>query len=169
MALNNGQPTVKAIYKDYLVDTFGNVYSAKRDKIIKLRKLNRVGYHCYSLSIDGVKYSKRANRLVAEAFIPNPKNLPYVCHENGNKIDNRVENLRWDTAKNNSLDRHKHGTIPDQKGSKNYAAKYNEKQIKLWRMLKQHFNWSNKKIAEIFKIPYPSVVCIVSKVNWKHI
>jgi hypothetical protein len=53
------------------------------------------------MSKDGVHVTEYVHRLVAETFIPNPNNLPFIDHINANRLDNRVENLRWCTEKQN--------------------------------------------------------------------
>ena len=59
------------------------------------------GYHRVMLS-DGERTNiRQVHRVVADAFIPNPMNLPQVNHKNGDKGDNCITNLEWVTAKEN--------------------------------------------------------------------
>ena len=54
------------------------------------------------LSKDGKHYGRRVNRLVAEAFIPNPDCLPVVNHKDENKQNNEADNLEWCTVRYNT-------------------------------------------------------------------
>jgi hypothetical protein len=47
------------------------------------------------VSEDGKSKDVSVARMVAEAFVPNPNNLPHINHINGNKLDNRAVNLEW--------------------------------------------------------------------------
>ena len=55
----------------------------------------------YTLNHRGKKYTRKIHRLVAEAFIPNPQNLPEVNHKDGNKDHNDESNLEWMTTEDN--------------------------------------------------------------------
>lgn len=76
-----------------------NTLQLKKGKILKpcLDKYERV---CL-VDVDGHRHNYTIHRLVAQAFIPNPDNKPHVDHINTIKTDNRVENLRWVTHKEN--------------------------------------------------------------------
>lgn len=69
-------------------------------KILKQNK-KRNGYLTVDLSKEHKVKTISIHRLVAKAFIENPKDLPQVNHKNGNKMDNRVENLEWVTSSEN--------------------------------------------------------------------
>lgn len=64
--------------------------------------INSMGYPCVTLSKDGKSKPYTIHRMLAEAFIPNPDNKPCVDHINTITTDNRLENLRWVTHKENT-------------------------------------------------------------------
>ena len=84
-------------YKDYYVSNLGNVKSNKTNRLLKIQKLS--GYSTVGLTNENKHYCFLIHRLVAEAFIPNPDNKLTVNHKNHDKHDNRVDNLEWNTQK----------------------------------------------------------------------
>lgn len=103
----------------YEVSNFGNVRSVAR----RVRSGNSDGYrispgivlsHRANKNRDGYieiclvdhygkRYNKKVHRLVAEAFLPNPQNLPQVNHKDHDVANNNVANLEWCDAKYNAL------------------------------------------------------------------
>ena len=87
----------------YQVSNLGRIKSLKYGKeVIMKLKPNTNGYIRVSITMHNKKKSIAVHRLVAETFIPNPDNKPCVDHINTIRTDNRVENLRWVTKKENS-------------------------------------------------------------------
>lgn len=83
-----------------IVTKFNNRKHVTRNRLLK-PFVNKRGYFIVSLNKNNMKTKYSIHRLVAEAFIPNPSNLPQVNHKDECKSNNCVENLEWCTAKYN--------------------------------------------------------------------
>lgn len=85
----------------YQVSNLGNIKRVGR-KILKLKKDKR-NYLRVILSKNGKTKTFLVHRLVAQAFIKNPFNKPYINHKNENPSDNNINNLEWATNSENLL------------------------------------------------------------------
>lgn len=87
-------------YSQYMVNRDGIIYSKKLKRPLKPHK-SKFGYFRVCLYRDGTRYETMIHRIVAQAFLENPDNLPQVNHKNEIRTDNRVENLEWCTPSYN--------------------------------------------------------------------
>lgn len=120
-------------------------------------------YRVIRVSIKGKVYTRRVHRLVAEMFIENSSNSPYIDHINANRSDNRAENLRWVTHKencNNPLYLGKLGERAQNNLKKfNYLSEANKKKVVATHIEgnKLYFD-SIKELCNHFGIKSESVV-----------
>lgn len=112
-------------YEQYFaVSSDGQIYSKRSSKVLKTR-ISSTGYVSFTTRLDG-RNSKsvmfRVHRLVAEAFIPNDHNKPFVNHIDGVKTNNNVDNLEWVTHSENLLHAHAIGLKVNKTGTENLLA-----------------------------------------------
>lgn len=93
----------------YEVSNLGRVRRVETQRVLKGKTL-RNGYREVTLSREGNPRFFLIHRLVMLAFKGAPPEKHEVCHNDGNKENNRLDNLRYDTHSNNAKDRIKHGT-----------------------------------------------------------
>ncbi len=111
----------------YQVSNLGRIKNVERtytfyNQLVKMKTKRFVKEHIYNQYITKGGYVKviirkknlLVHRLVAQAFIPNPNNLPQVNHKDGNKQNNCVDNLEWCTASENQ--KHSYNVLKNKPG-----------------------------------------------------
>lgn len=90
-------------YPDYMISNLGNVKSLKhgKERILKQGK-DKDGYCQVSLWKESKQKTYKVHRIVAQAFLPNPYNLPQINHKDENKQNNCASNLEFCDAKYNA-------------------------------------------------------------------
>lgn len=152
----------------YTVTSDGEFYS---DNSGKMKTRNRAGteYQIINFStIDGKKKTFRAHRLVLMAFNPidNMDDLQ-VNHIDGNKKNNKLENLEWCSASENQIHAYKTGLNKARKGEKSNWSKLTQKDIDLVFQLKEQ-GLTNKQIAEQVNCTPSNISYILNKKSWNN-
>lgn len=124
-------------------------------------------YYRVTLSYNNSKQRISVHRLVAQEFIENPYNKPYVNHKNGDKLNNEVSNLEWCTHKENM--EHASKNLMTTYGEKNWGAKLTEQQVLEIRRIRQETNLKKREIGAMFGVSPACVRELCNGKTWKHL
>lgn len=148
------KPTIEDEF--YYVSNYGRI---KHDGRILSGSKQYDGY--IRVKIRGKSYLK--HRIVANAFIENPYNKPFVNHKDGNKQNNQVSNLEWCTQQENAIHAHKNNLQPRSSGT--YKGKFSKEQREKIKELWDRGIMSKRKIALKYNVSH---TCINDIINDKY-
>lgn len=170
---------MKEVWKDiqgyegiYQISNFGRVKSLKfgKEKILKT-PTNTHNYPSIYLKENGKKKALRVHRLVAQNFLVNDNNYPDVNHIDGNKTNNKIENLEWCNRSQNEFHAYKIGLKNNnhKKGEKSHRTNLTNNDAKLIYKLRNEYKMKGKTLAWLFNVHIVTIYEIATKRGWKHI
>lgn len=172
---------IKGNREIYEISNLGNIKTKDREgargKYIKGHILsqrdNSNGYLRCDINIEGKTKSYLVHRLVAEKFIPNPDDKPFVNHIDGNKHNNSIDNLEWCTRSENEKHAWKTGLKHDiaTKGELHGMHKLSKKDVEYIRAnhIRNGGNIKTGELAHIFNVNPQTITDIVSERIWRSV
>jgi hypothetical protein len=151
-------------FDSYFVSDLGRVkkiYENSKIKMLKQR-FSKDGYLRVALSKNRIVKEWRVSRIVAEHFIENEKNLDTVNHKDGNKTNNKVENLEWMTRSEQMYHAYSLGLKKPKTGEKNVNSKISNAESEEIRIKYKQGNMSYLRLSEIYGISTASIQRIVT-------
>ena len=143
------------------------VVISKIGKYKILKGVIHTGYQTVQLSKCGVAYRKRVCRLVLESFVgPCPVGME-CCHNDGDRQNNSITNLRWDTRQENIKDRSKHGKTPF--GENHSKAKFTEVEILEIKHAYLHDRATITELGKKYHVTPQYIDLIVLGKRWGHV
>lgn len=140
----------------------GQIRRVRTDTLKKLAsQKNKQGYHLVNITRSSGNVYCMLSRMMLRVFVsepPTPKHC--ACHCDGNKDNNAIDNLRWDTRSGNEADKLLHGT--SNRGARNGMAKLTESQVREIRELylaipiinRQRPNGAIQSVADVAGLSY---------------
>ena len=160
-------------FKGYEISNYGNVKSYKnrhglKDKPHKIStKIEKSRYSKISLMLNGVRVSKSLHVLVLETHKTlRPKGM-VCCHNDGDMRNNHIDNLRWDTVKNNCADKWLHGT--EQIGERIGTSKLKEVNIPEIRRLRSEKKLTHREISKKYNVSPQTIWHVLKGNTWSHV
>lgn len=144
---------------DRVVKTKNGLTQTKKGKILK-NKMGTNRYYYVCLYKNNKQKTFMIHTLVASNFIGKRPDNHDICHKNGDRYDNRVENLKYDTRRQNNIDHYRYG-------SKNPNGKLSIAEVLDMRKKYKTGRFTHKQIAELFNISKSQTNAVLNKHSYK--
>lgn len=126
---------------------------------IRKQHIGSTGYYMVGIECESINRIFRVHRLIADAFIENPNNYPFINHLDGNKLNNSIPNLQRCDARMNIIHARETGLVPSRIGIPNIKKRYPVIQmdmdgniIKIWDSLSESvIKMNNKSIGDCIR------------------
>jgi hypothetical protein len=153
---------------DRVIQKYNNIERRITDFKIKGKllkpKTRKDGYKVLYFQLDGVRKEFYVHHLVIMNFIGERPKGYHICHGDGNRSNNNLDNLRYATPKENTFDSVKHGTCYFKLGSKNPFAKLKESDIAY--IIKNIGIKTQVQLAEMFNVTRQAISSVQRRKNW---
>lgn len=158
---------IPAYGKKYWITKSGRVVSAAFGRL-RLLKPNRGSGVVYPFHSLGNGENLYLHRVLATMFIPNPDNLPFVNHKDGNKHNYSLDNLEWCTASENTVHAIRNGLRRQARGLDYPHARFSESDVKKIRerLAKGH---RVMDIAKDYSVAHSLISAIKNGRSWAHV
>lgn len=162
----------------YWISNLGNVRSYKNNgfsptqkpRTLKFNVRRGSGYRYVQLRRRGKTYMHKVSRLVAEAFLPNPLDLPIVNHKDGVKTNDKTTNLEWCTQSHNLCHAYRTGLKIPVRGIDSKHAKLTEENVReIRKKYGSGSSCSMRDLARQFNVCHTTIISIIKYSKWKHI
>jgi hypothetical protein len=120
----HGIKDANILSEKYRVSNYGKIFNIIDCKFVKLSLYGKPKYHYVTLTHKNARGTYRVHRLAALSFIENPDDLPIVDHEDRNRLNNYVGNLRWVTRSQNQKNSDRSDSIGNNSNYKQSRVKY---------------------------------------------
>ena len=125
------------------------------------------GYPIVHLSRGGVSWYGTVHRLVAQAFLENPEGKAEVNHIDGDKANNRVQNLEWATSSENRQHAYDTGLQAGPKGETNGSSKLTESDVLYIRSNPDGL--TQRELADKLGVSRNVISTVIRGLAWKHV